>query len=562
MSAAVEDAPEGARLRRLRRRFELAAVVLIAPLVLLVGRAVWGVEAEYRAYHEAVARRLFDEMERGLTELLRTEERRPVAAYAGAIAPAPYVVGHFEYEEGYRLIAGARPETAAVLAGHRRVADDDAGWLAPSRPKLDWLAPGSTVAHNALPNISKGSLGSFNRGSRRRAAPSDRLEGWSDLHPDPRRDPRQVLTDVYDPDLRVSLMRATALGDHLVLERAVAEGARTRMQGLVISVPLLGRSLVERTLEGSPVAAHARLAVSTDPQKPSDAIHGFTHRFGEPFDAIGASLVLTSLPDAADTTWVYGLGLGLLALAPLGLFALYRMTAVTVRFAERQSDFVSAVTHELKTPLTSIRMYGEMLRDGVVPDPGKQQRYYTHITAEAERLSRLIGNVLELARLEKGRRPMNTTVGDAGDALRAVAELFGPQAEAAGFELIVEAPSGLPAVAVDRDALVQVIFNLVDNAVKYAREADDRRIVLRAEAAGDGVRLAVRDHGPGVPARQLRQVFEPFFRGERELTRTAKGTGIGLALVRGLVDGMGGAVAARNARGGGLEVCITLPAAG
>jgi len=555
-------APDGARLDRLKRRFRWAAVILMAPLLLLVGRAVWGVEGEYRAHHEVVARRLFDEMERGLTELLRAEERRPVAAYAGTIDGLPHVLGYYEYDDGYRVLDGAdHAQTLAVLDRHQRQPRkvDDVAWLAPSTPnELTWLAPGSTVAHNNFANISKLSVSSLNRGGNRvRSAPEPVRPPPADRH-------GRRLTDVYGPGLRVSLMQAIRIdAEHLVLERVVSDEGRARMQGLVIAVPRLGRALVERTLDGSPVAAYARLTVSTDPEPPMDVDHGFTHRFGEPFDTIGASLALAELPDAVDRGWVYGLGFGLLLLAPLGLLALYRMTAVTVRFAERQSDFVSAVTHELKTPLTSIRMYGEMLRDGVVPDPDKRNRYYGHITAEAERLSRLIGNVLELARLEKGRRPMNPTVGDAGDALRAVAELFGPQARAAGFELVIEAPDGLPAVRVDRDALVQVIFNLVDNAVKYARDAEDRRIVLRAERDGvGGVALVVRDHGPGVPARQLRQVFEPFFRGERELTRTAQGTGIGLALVRGLIDGMGGAVTARNAADGGLEVRITLPVAG
>lgn len=564
---------DGPRLRRLKRRFRWAAVILMVPLVLIVGRAVWGVEGEYRAHHETVARRLFDEMERALTELLRTEERRPVAAYAGAIERPPYVVGYFEFDDGHRVLPGSDPAALAVLERLKRrpgAADTpgDVAWLAPDTSnQVAWMAPGSTISSAPAPNTSKLSLSSLNRAGvqRRNTRNVDDdplgMGGWA--RTEQRRAERQGAPqpDIYGAGRRVSLMRAAQVdAEHLVLERYVTEGGRSRMQGLVVSVPRLDAVLVEQTLLGAPVARYAELALSTDAQAPRGVEHGFAHRFAEPFDTVGASLVLATLPDAVDRGWVQALGLGLLLLAPLGLYALYRMSAVTVRFAERQSDFVSAVTHELKTPLTSIRMYGEMLRDGVVPDPNKQQRYYTHITAEAERLSRLIGNVLELARLEKGRRPMNPTVGDAGDALRAVAELFGPQAAAAGFELVVEAPAGLPAVKVDRDALVQVIFNLVDNAVKYARDAEDRRVVLRAEAAGDGVALVVRDHGPGVPARQLRQVFEPFFRGERELTRTAKGTGIGLALVRGLIDGMGGAVVARNAQGGGLEVRITLPA--
>ena len=107
---------------------------------------------------------------------------------------------------------------------------------------------------------------------------------------------------------------------------------------------------------------------------------------------------------------------------------------------------------------------------------------------------------------------------------------------------------------------MQVLFNLLDNALKYSRQADEKEIVLKCRRDHRGVVLAVSDHGPGVAGRHLKKIFEPFYRGENELTRTSKGTGIGLALVRGLVERMGGTVAGRNASGGGFEVSIFLTA--
>jgi two-component system phosphate regulon sensor histidine kinase PhoR len=145
--------------------------------------------------------------------------------------------------------------------------------------------------------------------------------------------------------------------------------------------------------------------------------------------------------------------------------------------------------------------------------------------------------------------------------VREAIELVRPHVEAEGFALRVEVDADLPAVRYERDALFQVLFNLVDNAVKYARDAGERLIVVRATPDGDGVRLAVRDGGPGVPERHLPHVFEPFYRGERELTRRSRGTGLGLALVRGLVERMGGRVDGRNVPGGGFEVTIALAAA-
>jgi signal transduction histidine kinase len=234
---------------------------------------------------------------------------------------------------------------------------------------------------------------------------------------------------------------------------------------------------------------------------------------------------------------------------------------VVVSFAERRSNFVAAVSHELKTPLTAIRMYGEMLRDGMVPSDAKRSEYYRHITVESERLSRLINNVLEFSRLEKGTREVALAVGAVAPVVRDVAELLRSHVEEQGFELRLEVDADLPPVRFERDALMQVLWNLVDNAIKYAREASPKQIVLRAWHDSGGVHISVRDYGPGVPARHLGKIFEPFYRGESELTRRSKGTGLGLALVRGLVERMGARVSGHNIADGGFEVEIVFRSA-
>jgi signal transduction histidine kinase len=232
-----------------------------------------------------------------------------------------------------------------------------------------------------------------------------------------------------------------------------------------------------------------------------------------------------------------------------------------VGFAERRNNFVAAVSHELKTPLTAIRMYAEMLRDGIVPSEPKRQEYYGTITSESERLSRLINNVLEFSRLEKGTRQMNLVAGSLGPVVEEMADLLRPHAEREGFTLQVESDPDLPPVRYDRDALLQVLFNLVDNAIKYARDAPERLITLECRRRDGGVAVLVRDRGPGVAPRHLTRLFEPFFRGETELTRRTKGTGIGLALVKGLVERMDAGISGRNAEGGGFEVSIDFRAA-
>ena len=125
----------------------------------------------------------------------------------------------------------------------------------------------------------------------------------------------------------------------------------------------------------------------------------------------------------------------------------------------------------------------------------------------------------------------------------------------------LEIEPDLPPVRFERDALLQVLWNLVDNGIKYAARAHPREIAIECRRHGDGVVLAVRDHGPGVPSRELSRIFEPFHRGEEELVRTTQGTGLGLALAKSLIERMGGAVGGANATGGGFEVRIALPGA-
>ena len=282
----------------------------------------------------------------------------------------------------------------------------------------------------------------------------------------------------------------------------------------------------------------------------------YQHRFAEPFDDLTARLALRPLPGVGGVAYVYALAALLLATGVLGLAALYRMVSVVVAFAERRSNFVAAVSHELKTPLTAIRMYGEMLRDGMVPSDAKRDEYYRHITAESERLS--AAHQQRARVLAPRERHARSGAGDrlGGAGVRQVAELLRPHVEGQGFALCLEVDAEIPPVRFEPDALMQVLWNLVDNAVKYARDAEPRRIALRCWHDGGGVHVAVRDHGPGVPPRHLGRIFEPFYRGENELTRRSKGTGLGLALVRGLVERMGARVSGRNVPDGGFEVEI------
>jgi two-component system phosphate regulon sensor histidine kinase PhoR len=353
--------------------------------------------------------------------------------------------------------------------------------------------------------------------------------------------------------------------DTLVFARP--RGTSGRYEGFVVDTRALVSTLKARVLEARGLGEVAEVTETGNARSLRSSAYGrsamdrpyvLTHRFAPPFDSVTGTLRLRPLEEPAESTLLGRLGL-LLAVCVLGgLYAVYRMTATQVQFAERRGNFVSAVTHELKTPLTAIRMYAEMLEQGLVDDPNKQHEYHRTITSESERLSRLINNVLELSRIEH-RRTLPLREGDIRQVVREAVEVLRPHAEREGFRLETDIAETLPSVAHDPDALRQVLFNLIDNALKYGKEADEKRITVRCEPYGGGVRLVVRDRGPGVQPEHLNTIFEPFFRGERELVRRHPGTGIGLALVKGMVQGMHGRVSGHNVERG-FEVWVELGA--
>ncbi len=349
----------------------------------------------------------------------------------------------------------------------------------------------------------------------------------------------------------------------LLLYRTVRIGETEYVQGLALLLPALARWLEKQVLQGADVQPFLELAWNVGPSnEPGDSDFVFAHTFADPFRSLAATAYLRALPEGrrSGRTWILQLTLMLLVVAGLGLAALWRMVSVVVHFAERRSNFVAAVSHELKTPLTAIRMYSEMLRDGYVLNEEKRAEYYETMAAESERLSRLIQNVLELSKLEHsgtttGGEPV---VGAVRPVLEEAIRVLDRHARGKGFTIELDAPDDLPTVRFERDGLLQVLINLVDNAIKFSKETETKVVVVQARASETGITLKIRDHGPGVPQRQLNRIFQPFFRGERELTRRTKGTGIGLALVKGIVERMGGKVSARNHPGGGFEVAVAL----
>jgi signal transduction histidine kinase len=230
-----------------------------------------------------------------------------------------------------------------------------------------------------------------------------------------------------------------------------------------------------------------------------------------------------------------------------------------VRLAQQKTDFVSNVSHELKTPLTSIRMFADLLAEKRVPDEERQATYLRIIAAEAARLTRLINNVLDFARLEQGAPPGEHRACDLVEAVRDVVETCGPHLEAAGIAFRHEIEVETLPIRGDQDALAQIILNLVSNAEKYGGNDVLVRVRRQETPAGALGCVDVLDRGPGIPARQEKTVFEPFHRLDDSLSSGIPGSGLGLTLARRMARAHGGDVAYSPRAGGGSCFTLTVP---
>ncbi|MCP4119713.1 MAG: HAMP domain-containing histidine kinase [Desulfobacteraceae bacterium] len=207
--------------------------------------------------------------------------------------------------------------------------------------------------------------------------------------------------------------------------------------------------------------------------------------------------------------------------------------------ALQKTSFVSSVSHELKTPLTSIRMYGELLQSGRVRGPEKVAHYLSVIVAESCRLTRLVNNVLDFSRLEQGRKTYHVDRVDLGALVTAMVELHGIRIRAAGMEPEVILPSAPPMVRTDRDAMEQVVVNIIDNAVKYA--AEGKRLKFALTVATEGFcELRISDRGPGIPREHRQRIFDKFHRIDTSLTASKPGSGLGLSIARSIARDLGG----------------------
>ena len=241
----------------------------------------------------------------------------------------------------------------------------------------------------------------------------------------------------------------------------------------------------------------------------------------------------------------------------LGLTSLWRGVHQQFTLARQKDDFISAVSHELRTPLTAIRMYAEMLEKNWVKTEDKRQQYYSNLRQESERLSRLIENVLNFSRIQRKKKQYHFEPGDLNACVQQVVDMMTPFAVQSGFTLCADFAE-LPDRSFDKDAITQILVNLVDNAIKYAKDAQDKTLCVRTRVKDQQVILEVEDHGPGIPHAQQRHIFDPFYRTESESTRQTQGSGLGLTLVKRFSEAHNGTIEILKAQPTGAIFRVTL----
>ena len=240
-----------------------------------------------------------------------------------------------------------------------------------------------------------------------------------------------------------------------------------------------------------------------------------------------------------------------------GLFLAYSNVRRELLLSRLKSDFVANVSHELKTPLALIRLFAETLELGRVQSQEKATQYYRVINKESQRLTQLINNILDFSRIEAGRKEYRFAPTDVGRVVHEVVEAYRFQIEQQGFALEVVVPENLPEVRIDKEALGQALINLVNNAIKYSHDDKHVRIAVRVEHGK--LLLSVVDHGIGIPKHEQKRIFEKFYRAENSLVHDTKGSGLGLALVRHIMDAHGGSVEVESAPGKGSTFTLVLP---
>lgn len=347
----------------------------------------------------------------------------------------------------------------------------------------------------------------------------------------------------------------------LVLARAVPEGMAT----MLVSAAVL-REAWQRNLPGAAAAVDFALTDEDGHDVIGRASADQSRQAVRTTPATGLPWTVTATnraPIAGDslstsaTLMLAGAAI-MVIIVVLSGYASMRAVSKEMRVARLQADFVAAVSHEFRTPLTTIRQLSEMLARSRVSTEARQQQFHQAILKESERLQRLVEGLLDFGRMEAGHMAYRLETLDLGSLVQEVAEHVSRDTASTGHRIEVDSAEPLPAVLGDRDALGYAIRNLLDNAVKYS--PDNKIVHVRLSNANGRVAIHVRDRGLGIPTHEQREIFEKFVRGATSSSRNIAGTGVGLAMARQIVDAHHGTISVESTPGEGSTFTIDLPA--
>ena len=247
----------------------------------------------------------------------------------------------------------------------------------------------------------------------------------------------------------------------------------------------------------------------------------------------------------------------LIIILVFGTALIVRIVAREMEILKIKSDFVSSVSHEFKTPLTSMKALTERLEKGKVTQPAKMKQYISIISQDIDRLIRLVGNILNFSNIEEGKKVYKKEETDIAIWLKEAINNYKKESIESDINISVELKNDLPALYIDKDAMIQAIFNLLDNAVKFSR--GDVEAEVTAEKNGNTIIIKIKDKGIGIENDEKDKIFEKFYRGKSAVNNFIKGTGLGLALVKYTVEAHNGHIDVESEPGWSTVFTITLP---
>lgn len=528
----------------------LAAMASISWIVLKLEQAQE--EARERAGLEENVRLALWRMDSALTPLIAQENIRPYSSYAVPspllVEPLPQVLLYFQFGPDGKLtspqVPGEMKRDSGELNTSAARLQELQGFLTreelepalpPAKPLSRDPAPPQSLSQNRaqLNRVRQGQLAQAQGGEEQMLRNSNEFAARSQSY-EQAAFPQRVLSSVLPAalDVKEGLMKPLWVGSELVLARRIALNGQEYIQGCWLDWAEIKKSLLENVEDLLPGAAlePVKSGLTDKPARVLAAI---------PAEIVPGSVSLYAAPPASAIRLSLFIAWVCVAFAALAAAVLLQGT---LSLSERRGAFVSAVTHELRTPLTTFRMYAEMLAKKMVPDEEQRQRYLTTLSTEADRLSHLVENVLAYARIERGHAGSEVKSVSLGEISERVRERLKDRAGQAGMRFIFEAEDEDLARTVNANVahVEQVLFNLVDNACKYAAPAADRSLRLQINARDGAAYLKVRDHGPGISRQAARRLFRPFSKSAQAAANSAPGVGLGLALSRRLARAMGG----------------------